>query len=132
MATQFDILRRQAEGAAQNAVHRVQGSLRKDTSLVGHAGRWAGRTLTQGEKAVRGAVKKARRPYPQPGETVPQPPRVVRPAADGYVRRSPVQPLHEAADYHRRQTRRAAGAAALVGALCAGVYLLSRLGVFAL
>ena len=49
MATQFDIIRRQAEAAARNAAARAEGTLRRDTSLVNQASRWAGRAMTEGE-----------------------------------------------------------------------------------
>ena len=39
MATQFDIIRRQAEAAARNAPARAQGNLRRDASLVNQASR---------------------------------------------------------------------------------------------
>ena len=52
-------------------------------------------------------------------------------AKDGYVRRSPVQPIHEAADYRSRLLRRGVGAVLLLAAVCAGVILLFRLGIFA-
>lgn len=130
MATQFDILRHQAEAAARNAAQRVQGQFRRDASLVNQASRWAGRTLTQGEVQVRKAAGKRRRSYTPSGETQPQPPRPTPPAPDGYVRRSPVQPLHAAADYGKQQARRAAATVVVIAALCVGLYLLNQLGVF--
>lgn len=130
MATQFDILRHQAEAAARNAAQRIQGNLRRDTSLVNQASRWAGRTLTEGEAKVRDAVGKRRRGYTPSGETQAQPPRPTQPAADGYVRRSPVQPLHVAADYGKQQARRAATVVAVIAVICVGIYLLNQLGVF--
>lgn len=129
MATQFDIIRSQAQAAARNAAQRVQGNLRRDTSLVNQASRWAGRVLTQGEAQVRKGAGR-RRSHPTFGETQPQSPRPVPPASDGYVRRSPVQPLHVAADYRKQQARRAAAAAVVIVVLCVGVYLLNQLGVF--
>lgn len=130
MATQFDILRQQAEAAARNAARRVQGNLRRDTSLVNQASQWAGRTLIEGEEKVRRAAGKYRRSYSQPGETQAQPPRPSRPASDGYVRRSPVQPLYVAADYRKRQARRVVAVVAVIAVLCLGIYLLNQLGVF--
>ena len=53
MATQFDILRQQAEAAARNAANRAQGKLRRETSLVGQASRWAGKAMRQGEEVLR-------------------------------------------------------------------------------
>ena len=130
MATQFDILRHQAEAAARNAAARVQGNLRRDTSLVNQASRWAGRTLTEGETRVRSAAGRHRRGYTPSGETQARPPRPTRSASDGYVRRSPVQPLHVAADYGKQQARRAAAVVAVIAVIGVGIYLLNQLGVF--
>lgn len=130
MATQFDIIQNQAEAAARNAAARVQGQFRRDASLVNQASRWAGRTLTDGECQVRKAAGKRRSRYTPSGETQPQPPRPTPPAPDGYVRRSPVQPLHVAADYRKQQARRAAALVVVIAALCVGIYLLNQLGVF--
>ena len=47
------------------------------------------------------------------------------------MRRSPVQSIHEAADYRSRLLRRGVGAVLLLAAVCAGVILLFRLGIFA-
>ena len=49
---------------------------------------------------------------------------------DGYVRRSPVQPVHQAADYRFRQALRAVQVIALIAVVCVGLSLLSQLGVF--
>ena len=127
MATQFDILRHQAEAAARNAAQRIQGNLRRDTSLVNQASRWAGRTLTQGEAQVRKAAGKRRRGYTPSGETQPRP---TPPAPDGYIRRSPVQPLHVAADYRKQQLIRVGTAVVVLAVIGLGVYLLNQLGVF--
>lgn len=130
MATQFDIIRRQAEAAGRNAASRAQGTLRRDASLVNQASRWAGRTLTEGEAALRRGAGGARRGSSSPGASVAERPRPVRPAPDGYVRRSPVQPLHVAEGYRRRQTLRAAAAAAVIAAAAMGIYFLNQLGLF--
>lgn len=131
MATQFDIIRNQAEAAARNAAARVKGNLRRDTSLVNQASRWAGRTLTQGEDALRRKAGGWRwpggsgEPRTQAAQTQP-----VRPAPDGYIRRSPVQPLHVVQGYRKRQLLRAVGVAAVIAVAGVGIYLLNQLGVF--
>ena len=130
MATQFDIIRNQAEAAARNAAARVQGGLRRDASLVNQASRWAGRPLTQGEAAVRARASEGRRRSSAALETKTTQAPPVRPTADGYVRRSPVQPLHVAADYRRRLVTRAVTAAVLLAVVGLGIYLLSMLGIF--
>ena len=130
MATQFDIIRNQAEAAARNAAARVQGGLRRDASLVNQASRWAGRTLTQEEAAVRARAGEGRRRSSAARETKTTQAPPVRPTADGYERRSPVQPLHVAADYRRRLVTRAVTAAVLLAVVGLGIYLLSMLGIF--
>lgn len=130
MATQFDIIRNQAEAAARNAAARATGSLRRDTSLVNQASRWAGRTLTEGEADLRRKMNSQRRAYAEPQETVGERIRPLRPAADGYVRRSPIQPLRVIEGYRKRQVLRAAAVAAVIVAICVGIYLLNLLGVF--
>ena len=130
MATQFDIIRNQAEAAARNAAARVRGGLRRDTSLVNQASRWAGRTLTRGEAAVRSRAGEGRRRSSAARETTATQAHPVRPAPDGYVRRSPVQPLHVAVDYRRRLVARAVTAAVVLAAVGVGIYLLSMLGIF--
>lgn len=128
--TQLDIIRQQAEAAARNAVSRATGELRRDTSLVSQASRMTGKAFQAGEVALRGQMGRARRHHVAPGETVAAPPPPPRPAADGYVRRSPVQPVHEAANYRRGLVLRGVGAVVAIAAVCAAVWLLLRLNVF--
>ena len=61
MATQLDIIRHQAEAAARNAAARAEGNLRRDASLVNQASRWAGRTMAEGEAALRARSSGLRR-----------------------------------------------------------------------
>lgn len=131
MATQFDIIRRQAEAAARNEAARAVGALRRDASLVNQASRWAGRALTQGEESLRKKGAKRRQGSPPSGETHAQQARPIQPSPDGYIRRSPVQPLHVAEGYQKRLLLRAGAVAALIAALCVGLGLLSRLGLLA-
>ena len=129
--TQFDIIRQQAEAAAKNAVSRASASLRRDTSLVNQASRLTGKAIREGEAAVKRAAGRDRRrtagePLATAAADRPRP----RQAADGYVRRSPVQPVHQAADYRFRQALRAVQVIALIAVVCVGLSLLSQLGVF--
>lgn len=131
--TQFDIIRRQSEAVVRNELHRAAGKARRQTSLVVQASRLAGRAARDGEEVLgerlgRGASVR----WDRSRTVVETDPPPVIPAADGYMRRSPVQPVCEAADYRRRLALRAAGVLALVLAACAGVYLLSRLGLLGL
>ena len=129
--TQLDSIKSQVEAAARNAVNRGASSLRRDTSLVSQASRMTGKAFQAGEEAVRRAAGSARGRHTAPGETVATEPPPARPAEDGYTRRSPVQPIHEAADYRRRLVLRGVAAAALIAAACVVIYLLLRLNVFA-
>ena len=93
--TQLDIIRRQAEAAARNAVSGTAARLRRETSLVNQASRLTGKALQDGNEALRRRRQRAAR-----GErdqaTVETPPPPPRPAEDGYIRHSPVQPVREA------------------------------------
>lgn len=130
MATQSDILHHQAEAAARNAAARAEGALRRDASLVNQASRWAGRAMTEGQASLRSRAGEKRRGSPPPQKTETAQPQPVRPAPDGYVRRSPVQPLHVAEGYRKRQALRAVAVAAVIVAACVGIYLLNQLGIF--
>lgn len=93
-------LRNQQEGASRAPAQRRQGA-----SLVGEAQRLTGRLQRQaGETGNRagGSYQSGWSAERRGTETVPTPARPVHPAPDGYVRRSPVQPLHVAADYQKR------------------------------
>lgn len=127
--TQFDIIRQQAESAARNAAAGAVGRLRRDTSLVNQASQLTGRAIRKGEAAwkKRGAAGRRRSAC---GPTVEEAARPTRPVRDGYVRRSPVQPVHQAADYRLRQALRAVQVIALIAVVCVGLSLLSQLGVF--
>lgn len=128
--TQLDLIRRQSEAVAQNALRRAAGEVRRETSLVGQASRLAGGAARAGEEALtrrfRGRASPGRNPGGGVVETQPLP---VIPAPDGYVRRSPVQPVYEAADYRRKLVLRAVGVCVLILAAGAGLYFLSRLGL---
>lgn len=128
--TQFDIIRQQVESAARNAASGAAGRLRRDTSLVNQASRLTGRAIREGEAALKQGRGGKRRRRPAPGETVEGVPRPARAARDGYVRRSPVQPVFQAADYRRRQALRVVGVILLAVLICAGLSLLNQLGVF--
>ena len=128
--TQFDIIPDQVQAAAHNAAAGAATRLRRDTSLVNQAHRFTGRAFQAGEEALRRGVRWAGgQGVPNDGfvETPSQP---QQPAADGYVRRSPVQPVYRAKNYYRRLLLRAAGLVALAAVACVAVYLLLQLGIF--
>ena len=128
--TQFDIIRQQAESAARNAAARAAGRLRRDTSLVNQASQLTGRAIREGEAVWKRRGVSAARRRSAVGPTVEEASRPPRPSRDGYVRRSPVQPVHRAADYRRRQMMRAVQVIAVIAVACVGLSLLSQLGVF--
>lgn len=128
--TQLDMIRRQSEAVVHNEVSRSVSSARRDTSLVNQATGLMGRTVRESERTVRsGRFSKTvlrQDPSSHVSATEPAP---VYPASDGYIRRSPVQPLYEAADYRRKLVLRIVGGAALILAACAGIYFLMQLGL---
>lgn len=130
--TQFDIIGRQIEAAARNAAAGAVGRLRRDTSLVNQASRLTGRTIRAGEEVLRSKARRTGgRRYSAPnGNTVETQPRPQSAAEDGYMRRSPVQPVHQAADYCRRLVMRGVGIVVLIAVACAAVSLLLQLGIF--
>ena len=125
--TQFDLVRRHPEAAVHNRIAREQARVRRDTSLVGYASRLTGQALRQGESALEHWRSTAGNQTA--GATIRTEPPPVRPAEDGYVRRSPVQPVFQAANYRRRMAARAALAVGLVAAAAAGLYILNFLGI---
>lgn len=129
--TQFDVIRRQSEAAVHNEINRAVAAVRRDTSLVNQAMGLLGRNPRESERAARGGRSGKTAPRRDPGvhvvETKSAP---ARPASDGYVRRSPVQPLYEAAGYRRSLILRAVGVTVLILAAGAGIYFLMRLGLF--
>ena len=86
--------------------------------------------MREAEDTLRDQVFRGRSSRPTPRQTEAVQTGPVRPAPDGYVRRSPVQPLHVAADYRRRQLLWIVAAAAILIGLGLAIYLLGQLGVF--
>lgn len=125
--TQLEIIRRQAQAAVQNKVSGAQARIRRETSLVAQASRLTGRALREGETALKGRRWAAG--GRTSGTTVETTPAPVHPAEDGYIRRSPVQPVFQAADYHRRLVARGVLAVVLIAVALAGVYVLGQLGI---
>lgn len=128
--TQLDMVRRQSEAAVRNERNRAAALVRRETSLVAQAGRLAGGAVRNGGDSLGRRLSggaSARRD--RAADVVATEPPPVRPAADGYVRRTPVQPVYEAADYRRRLALRGVGILALLLAAAAGLYFLGRLGL---
>lgn len=128
--SQMDVIRRQAEAAVRGQVNRAAAGVRRETSLVGQASQLAGRAVRDGERELRRSLFRRRASRrPETGTVLAAEPPAPAPARDGYVRRSPVQPVCEAADYRRRLVKRAVGVVLVIAAVCAGVYFLSQLGL---
>lgn len=127
-ATQFDIIRRQGEAALRNELSRAAAGARRETSLVGRANRLLGAAARDAEAAARSERARPRRDFER--SVAPTAPPAVSPAPDGYVRRSPVQPVYEAAGYRRGLVKRAAGVLALLAVAGAALYFALRLGLF--
>ena len=107
----LDLLQRQAENAVRREVGRQSARVRRELSLVDQVRRMSGRAERAVQDAGRSLAEAARRPQEAPeleeldppGEgSRAQPGAVV--CADGYVRRSPVQPYRKPKD--RRWARR--------------------------
>ena len=129
---QMDLLRRQAEQAARQAVRRETAPIRRELSLTRQASRMAGlgeELLSQGtERAVRwwagqedGLWEDGLDPLCQPSE-----PAV---CADGYVRRTPIQPYRTPVGYHRRRLRRKLRVAVLAVLLAVVIAAIVRSGL---
>jgi|GEM_PF-2369696 len=126
--SQLDIIRNQAEAAARNAAAGAQSHLRRDTSLVNEASRLAGKAVRKGEDAW-----KNRKPG---GVWQQQPPPSsaaqyggTQTAEDGYVRRSPVQPVREAENYRRTLVWRGVRIVLLIFAALLVLELLKKAGL---
>lgn len=129
-ATQMDSLRRQVGSAAHRAAPGGDAMLRQEESLVSQAWQLAG-NAAQGEEPLVGQSPGRRnrafrsRPFPQVATEA------AVTAPDGYVRRSPVQPVREVPGYRRRRVLRVVGGAVLLTALLVLLWLVLRTGILA-
>ncbi len=129
--SQWDMIGRQSAAAARNAAAGAAARARRETSLVGQASRLSAEAMQRGEDAVKRASGTSSRHSSRPQEPVVSDPVSVSPAPDGYVRRSPVQPIYEAADYRRRIIRRIVNGVVVVIVALVLVWLLLRSGILA-
>jgi len=127
--SQFDIIRNQAEAAARNQVSGARARVRRETSLVGQASRWGMELSRQAENLARPHGRRSR--TREAGDVRPAKGAPVRPAEDGYIRRSPVQPVMEPLAYRRQLTMRALRVAGLAALVAVGLFLLLRSGLLA-
>ena len=136
--TQLDIIRKQIESAAKNRAAGEAAKLRRKTSLIGEISRLTGKANRTIDQAGREAVRwrAGRRPdiledeaeWDERDESTEAP----YICADGYVRRSPEQPLYTPPDYRRRLLRRAAGIAVAVLLALAVLWLLVHYSVLSI
>lgn len=88
----LDLLRRQAESAVRREVSRQTSQVRSELSLVRQVNRMSRRAGQKIEDTAQAMAEEARRPR-KAGELAPeQAPQSTVVCADGYRRRSPVQP----------------------------------------
>lgn len=113
--TQLDLIGRQAEAALKNQISGAVADAKRKTSLVGEASQLIGAASRQGNAWIGGATQQRKQSRRNGhGRTAPvSTPQPVRPAEDGYVRKSPVQEIRVAEDYGRRILRRVLGVAAV-------------------
>lgn len=111
---------KQFESAAKNQLRSAQAEVRRETSIVGYANARLGNALHRLNPSGRTA-RTSRKEENKSGVYVQEHPAIVAP--DGYVRRSPVQPLRVAPDYRKRLIKRIIGGVVLV-LLVLGVALL--------
>ncbi len=96
--SQLDLIGRQIAGAAKNAVNREAAQAKRETSVVSRANRLFASALRDFEQPQK--VKTAKNGvYMGTGESA-------EPAPDGYIRRSPIQPMAFAKDYKARIVKR--------------------------
>lgn len=114
----LDVIGNQVKSAARNQVRTAQAELRRETSIVGYANARIGAAAQRVERARK---KQAAPKRAKAGVYVQEQPAVLAP--DGYVRRSPVQPLRVAPDYYKRLARRIIGGVIVV-AILAGIAVL--------
>jgi len=129
MSSQFDIIRRQAEASARNQVSGARARLHRETSLVGQASQWGIELSRQAEHLARPRGRRAQ--VRGAGDVQPVKSAPIRPAQDGYLRRSPVQPVMVPRAYRRMLTLRALRIAGLAVLAAVGLFLLMRSGLLA-
>ena len=126
---QLDLMKNQAKAVLRNKVSGSAAKLRAQTSLVGQASRLTGRMTRQLEQAEQAAGQALShgRIHPE-HQIVAEKAAAVKPAPDGYVRRSPVQPVHVPADYHKRIFRKVLGGVLVAVCVVAAIWLLMETG----
>ena len=123
--SQMDTIGNQMRSALRNQASGAVSKVKSRTGLVGQAARFTGAVSRKSEEVLSGKHK--------PGKisgTV-SPASAPHPAPDGYVRRSPVQPVRESEDYRKKQVKKAVGIALLCVCAVAGAWLLLQTNLLA-
>lgn len=129
---QLDQIKNQTESVLRNRVSGSVARLRAQTSLVGQASRLTGRMSRQLDEAGKKLQTSGKKPgYRPETDTVAEKPQAVKPAPDGYLRRSAVQPIRVPADYRRRMVRKVVGGMLLGIVLVAAVWILMKSNLLA-
>ena len=129
---QLNLIKKQSETMLRNKVSGSAAKLRAETSLVKQASRLTGRMnreMKHAEYAMIHAERSGK--HRVEPETVAEKSRPIKPAPDGYVRRSAVQPIRVPKDYHRQIVRRILTGALGVLCILAAVWLLLKSGLLA-
>lgn len=135
---QLDLIRKQIESTVKNRVAGETAKIRKKTSLIGEISRLTGKANQTVDDAAQEIARQyaARRTgiQEEDGVWLDDDDADIEPVicADGYVRRSPVQPLRTPSDYYRRLLRRAMGVVAMVLLVLAVLWLLVRYSVLSI
>ena len=135
---QLDVIRKQIESTVKNRVAGETAKIRKRTSLIGEISRLTGKAnqtiddaaqeFTQRYSARRAEIQEEDGVWLDDDDADTEP--VV--CADGYVRRSPVQPLRTPSDYYRRLLLRAMRIVVVVLFALAVLWLLVRYSVLSI
>lgn len=112
----FDIASNQLESAAKNKARAAEADVRRQTSIVQQANRIIGSMAQERPDQKRPVKSKKSGVYVGDGPAF-----VIKPAADGYVRKTPVQQLKVDPKYRSRLIKRVV--AIILGVLIAGVVL---------
>ena len=125
---QIHIVENQVRSALRNQVTGKTATMLRETSLVRQASQYAGQAMVNMDQKLRLDPANAG----QPADHRPKKPASPRmQVQDGYVRRSPVQPVQTAPDYYRNIVKRIVLGVLLGCLLLAGAWALMRSGFLA-
>lgn len=125
--SQLDMMEKQVQAALRNRASAAVSAVRSETSLVKQASRLTGKMARQAEKLTGKSGPRRHVTSDPDSEFHPS----VRVTADGYVRRSPVQPVREDPSYRARIIKKAVGAVVLLACVLAGLWFLMQTSLLA-